>query len=70
MLDSCLNPSSIPTSTWVARPSRRVETGATVGFIGVVLGPVVAAVLTGLVETYALAPEAEPEAVPPTASAG
>jgi predicted PurR-regulated permease PerM len=35
------------------------------GFIGIVLGPVVAAVLTGLVETYALGPE---EPVPPPAA--
>jgi predicted PurR-regulated permease PerM len=31
------------------------------GFIGIVLGPVVAAVLTALVESYHLEPEAEPE---------
>jgi predicted PurR-regulated permease PerM len=34
---------------------------AAFGFIGVVLGPVVAAVLTGLVNTYALVPDVEPE---------
>jgi hypothetical protein len=34
------------------------------GFIGIVLGPVVAAVLTALVESYALVPE-EPEAETP-----
>ncbi len=32
------------------------------GFIGIVLGPVVAAVLTALVESYVLVPEAEPAA--------
>jgi predicted PurR-regulated permease PerM len=35
------------------------------GFIGVVLGPVVGAVLTAFVKTYALLPEAEPEVAPP-----
>jgi predicted PurR-regulated permease PerM len=34
------------------------------GFIGIVLGPVVAAVLTALVETYALSPDEELEAPP------
>jgi predicted PurR-regulated permease PerM len=37
------------------------------GLIGIVLGPVVAAVLTALVESYALLPDAEPEASPPVA---
>jgi predicted PurR-regulated permease PerM len=37
------------------------------GFIGIVLGPVVAAVLTALVESYALVPE-EPEAETPVAA--
>jgi predicted PurR-regulated permease PerM len=32
------------------------------GFIGIVLGPVVAAVLTALVQTYAMLPEPEPAA--------
>jgi predicted PurR-regulated permease PerM len=40
------------------------------GFIGIVLGPVVAAVLTGLLETYALVPEPEPLALPEAAAAG
>jgi len=35
------------------------------GLIGIVLGPVVAAVLTALVESYHLLPEAEPEGAPP-----
>jgi predicted PurR-regulated permease PerM len=39
------------------------------GFIGIVLGPVVAAVLTGLVETYALGPEEEPPVEAPKAPA-
>jgi predicted PurR-regulated permease PerM len=34
------------------------------GFIGIVLGPVVAAVLTALVETYAKSPEPEVPAAP------
>jgi hypothetical protein len=38
------------------------------GFIGIVLGPVVAAVLTALVESYALEPEEEPDAAVPPAS--
>ena len=37
------------------------------GFIGIVLGPVVAAVLTALVESYALLPAAELEASSPAA---
>lgn len=40
------------------------------GFIGVVLGPVVAALLTGLVESYALLADVDPEAPPPTAPPG
>jgi predicted PurR-regulated permease PerM len=38
------------------------------GFIGFVLGPVVGAVLTGLVKTYALLPEVESETIPPPVS--
>jgi len=38
------------------------------GFIGIVLGPVVAAVLTALVESYALEPEEAPEAHAPAAA--
>ncbi len=38
------------------------------GFIGIVLGPVVAAVLTALVESYALLPDDEPEAPAPAAA--
>ena len=34
------------------------------GFIGIVLGPVVGAVLTAMVKTYALVPETESEAGP------
>jgi predicted PurR-regulated permease PerM len=34
------------------------------GFIGIVLGPVVGAVLTAMVKTYALVPEVESEAAP------
>jgi predicted PurR-regulated permease PerM len=37
------------------------------GFIGIVLGPVVAAVLTALVESYHLLPDEEPEASVPVA---
>jgi predicted PurR-regulated permease PerM len=39
------------------------------GFIGIVLGPVVAAVLTALVESYALEPEQEPDPPSPAAAA-
>jgi len=38
------------------------------GFIGIVLGPVVAAVLTALVESYVLVPEEEPDAPAPAAA--
>jgi hypothetical protein len=34
------------------------------GFIGIVLGPVVGAVLTAMVKTYALVPETESEGAP------
>ncbi len=34
------------------------------GFIGIVLGPVVGAVFTALIETYAMMPEEEPETLP------
>ena len=39
------------------------------GFIGIVLGPVVAAVLTGILETYVLGPEEDRRAEAPVASA-
>jgi predicted PurR-regulated permease PerM len=39
------------------------------GFIGIVLGPVVGAVFTALIETYAMMPEEEAEALPGTPAA-